>query len=227
MFQRFFQRDNQIEWTLLPKTYANGSREHHSGKVLLPQICLATLVEKQVNTPYVFKISAHGGIAYTHAGVHEFTDEIQDIVLPQWMYDQLTLDEHPVTVTCAELPKGSFIRLLPQSKEFLEIENPKPALESALRNYQVLSPGDTISLYFEEEFKHILFTVSEIKPAGEGISIIDTDLEVDFLPPADYEVIPVQTADSLVVKKEDQLELTDPFYHAKPALGVVFMGIPN
>ncbi len=91
----------------------------------------------------------------------------------------------PVEVDYTTAPKGKFIKLLPQNKEFLEIESPKGELK-ALRNYQVLSHGDTIELALEGEFKTMMFTVVEIRPAGEAISIMDTGLEVEFLPPADY-----------------------------------------
>lgn len=223
MFQRFFRQRNDLEWRLTPKLYPRESKENHSGKILLPQICLATLVQKQVETPYIFKISAHDGISYTHAGVHEFTEDIQDAVFPEWMFEQLALSNSIVEISCTQLPKGRFIKLLPQSKDFLEIDNPKSALERALRNYQVLSLGDTISLYFEDEFKSIMFTVSEIQPSGEGISIIDTDLEVDFLPPTDYEAKTVPNTDSLIIKTEKYIYIRDPYKKRAEGLGALFL----
>ncbi|OAG29268.1 ubiquitin fusion degradation protein 1 [Nematocida displodere] len=227
MLRRIFGGHNELEWTLIPKVYPKERKEHHSGKILLPLLCLEVLLNKQVEMPYIFKISAHGGISYTHTGVHEFTDDIQDTVLPQWMYDQLALDSSPVEVSCTTLPKGTFIRLLPQSKDFLELEDPKRCLEDALRNYQVLSTGDTISLYFEEEFKQILFTVSEIRPNGEGISIIDTDLEVDFLPPVDYEAEVPAEEPNLLVQTEGGVHLADPYFNHAEGLGVVFLPSPG
>ncbi|KAI5192523.1 ubiquitin fusion degradation protein 1 [Nematocida sp. AWRm77] len=223
MFAEFFRRDSQLLWLLTPQAHSEGSKENHTGKVILPQYCLADLDSKQVETPYVFRISAHDGVSYTHAGVHEFTGENQVVVLPQWMYSQLALDKAPVEITCAALPKGVYIRLLPQSKEFLELENPKLSLEDALRNYQVLSKGDTISLYIKEEFKSILFTVAEIKPEGEGISIIDTDLEVDFLPPSDYKEEKIETGDSLIAGTDKGIFIKDPFFGANKGLGVIFV----
>lgn len=59
-----------------------------------------------------------------------------------------------------------------------------PSLESALRAYSALSKGDIVeitynSLVFE-------FLIMETLPEGPGISIIDTDLEVDFETPVGY-----------------------------------------
>ncbi|EHY66097.1 uncharacterized protein NESG_01349 [Nematocida ausubeli] len=224
MFSRLFSRRNELEWTLTPKRYAPGRNEHHTGKIFLPQLCLITLVSKQVDTPYIFKISANGDISYTHVGVQEFIDEPDEAILPNWLYEQLALDGSPVEISYVSLPKGTFIKLLPQSKDFLEIENPKIALENSLRNYQVLSKGDTISLYIESEFKHILFTVAEIQPEGPGIIIIDTDLEVDFLPPADYVENTAEDASALVhISSDETVSIHDPFFtNSDTRLGVVF-----
>lgn len=225
MFSRLFsRRDNDLEWNLTPVRYSAGKTEHHSGKIFLPHMCLVTLVSKQVETPYIFKISAHGGISYTHVGVQEFIDGSDEVFIPNWLHDQLGIDNTQVEVTCVSLPKGQFIRLLPQSKDFLDIENPKESLEDSLRNYQVLTEGDTISLYIQSEFKHLLFTVAEIKPKGEGISIIDTDLEVDFLPPVDYIENKLEKGEELITVGEDgAIFLSDPFFTGKEdSLGVVF-----
>ncbi|EIJ89034.1 ubiquitin fusion degradation protein 1 [Nematocida parisii] len=224
MFSRLFSRRNELQWTLNPKRYTENKAEHHSGKIFLPQICLVTLISKQVDTPYIFKISANDNISYTHVGVQEFIDEPDEAILPNWLYDQLALDGSPVEITYVSLPKGEFIRLLPQSKDFLEIENPKASLEDSLRNYQVLSEGDTISLYIESEFKPILFTVAEIKPKGPGINIIDTDLEVDFLPPTDYIEDKLDDSSSLMnITDNETISINDPFFtNTAKALGVVF-----
>jgi ubiquitin fusion degradation protein 1 len=187
MFTLFRREEKRDSWLLEPVAYARGVKENFSGKIILPQLCLVDLVQKQVETPYVFKISTHGGISYTHSGVLDFTAEPGIAVLPKWMHEQLSIDGTvPVEIECASAPRGEFIKLLPQQKEFLDVENPKAELEAALRNYQVLSHGDTIELALEGEFKTMMFTVVGIRPVGEVISIIDTDLEVEFLPPADY-----------------------------------------
>lgn len=222
MFGQLFSQRNELEWRLLPNKHPENSKENHTGKVYLPEMCLEELCAKQMQMPYIFRISSHGGISYTHAGVQEFTTEQQYIILPEWMYEQLALDSSPIDVAYVSLPKGRFIKLLPQSRDFLDIENPKIELEKSLRNYQVLSAGDTISLYFESEFKNIMFTVTEIDPPGEGISIVDTDLEVDFLPPADYAVPSPVSAKSLIAATERGIYLRDPDHPDRSVLGVLF-----
>lgn len=189
MLGRLFGRQKEeIEWMLNPVLFEALLEENYSGKVILPQNCLVDLVYKQIETPYAFKVSANGGISYTHTGVLDFTAEEGEVIIPKWMYEQLSIERNtPVKITHTMLPKGVFIKLLPQDISFLKITNPKRELEISLRKYQVLSYGDNVELFLEGECKSMIFTVVEIQPAGDGISIIDTDLQVDFLPPVGYE----------------------------------------
>jgi ubiquitin fusion degradation protein 1 len=57
-------------------------------------------------------------------------------------------------------------------------------LEQALRNFTALTQGDKIEISYNSIIFGLL--VMETKPGGEGISILDTDLEVDFAPPVGY-----------------------------------------
>jgi ubiquitin fusion degradation protein 1 len=57
-------------------------------------------------------------------------------------------------------------------------------LEQALRNFSALTQGDIIEICYNSIVFGLL--VMETKPGGEGINIIDTDLEVDFAPPVGY-----------------------------------------
>lgn len=60
-------------------------------------------------------------------------------------------------------------------------------LENVFRNFSTLTKGDIISISYNRKIYDIL--VMEIKPdraPKHGISIIETDLEVDFAPPLGY-----------------------------------------
>lgn len=105
--------------------------------------------------------------------------------LPVWMMRMLTLqDGDPIHIQGTRLPKGKFVKLQPQTVDFLEISDPKAVLEQALRNYPTLTPGDIIEISYNCLTFEIL--IMEIEPSAEGISIIETDLEVDFAPPKGY-----------------------------------------
>lgn len=58
------------------------------------------------------------------------------------------------------------------------------SLEQALRNFSALTQGDTIEISYNSIVFGLL--VMEAHPGGEGIDVLDTDLEVDFAAPRGY-----------------------------------------
>jgi len=88
-----------------------------------------------------------------------------------------------LSVESVSLPTAKFVRFQPQSKDFLDISNPKAVLETALRNFNCLTKGDLIAInYLNRNYE---LCVLELKPA-DAVSIIECDMEVDFAPPIDY-----------------------------------------
>ena len=57
-------------------------------------------------------------------------------------------------------------------------------LEQAMRNFTALTQGDIIEISYNSIVFGLL--VMEATPGGEGILVIDTDLEVDFAAPVGY-----------------------------------------
>ncbi|KAG0279165.1 ubiquitin fusion degradation protein [Linnemannia exigua] len=157
---------------------------NHGGKIILPQSALAKLASLHIQYPMLFELSK--GSQSTHAGVLEFIAEEGRVYLPHWMMKTLTLSEGDlVTVKSAGLPLGSFVKIQPQSVDFLDISDPKAVLENAFRNFSTLTKGDNIEISYNDKIYGIL--VMEIKPPGVGISIVETDLEVDFEAPVGYQ----------------------------------------
>ncbi|KAI7817927.1 ubiquitin fusion degradation protein UFD1 [Gamsiella multidivaricata] len=170
---------------------------NHGGKIILPQSALAKLASLHIQYPMLFELTR--GSQSTHAGVLEFIAEEGRVYLPHWMMKTLTLSEGDlVTVKSVGLPLGSFVKIQPQSVDFLDISDPKAVLENALRNFSTLTVGDNIEISYNEKIYGIL--VMEIKPPGVGISIVETDLEVDFAPPVGYqEPVPVPRGRPIMV----------------------------
>ncbi|KAI0929129.1 hypothetical protein AcW1_006154 [Taiwanofungus camphoratus] len=154
--------------------------------VIMPPSALANLTAMDLESPWMFKLNNPSNpAASTHAGVLEFIAEEGCVHLPHWMMKTLRLDEgDPIRITGAELPKGKFVKLQAQSPIFLEITDPKAVLEQALRHFSVLTQGDIIEISYNSIVFGLL--VMETQPGGEGISVLDTDLEVDFAPPVGY-----------------------------------------
>jgi ubiquitin fusion degradation protein 1 len=91
-----------------------------------------------------------------------------------------------IQIKSTDLPSGSFIKLQPQSTSFLDISDPKAVLENAMRNFSALTKGDIFSFAYNDQVYEI--AALEVKPEGDkhAISVLETDLEVDFAPPVGY-----------------------------------------
>lgn len=101
------------------------------------------------------------------------------------MMRQLGLNEgDPVRLNGTTLPKGTFVKIQPQTVDFLEISDPKAVLEQAFRNFSCLTKGDIVEISYNCLTFEIL--IMETVPDADAILIIDTDLNVDFAPPKGY-----------------------------------------
>lgn len=89
-----------------------------------------------------------------------------------------------VTVHAKQLPKGTFVKLRPLEAGY-NPEDWKSLLEEHLRsNFTTLTHGEVLVVHGgrgsggkREEFR---FLVDGFKPEGDGICVVDTDLEVDI-----------------------------------------------
>jgi ubiquitin fusion degradation protein 1 len=60
-----------------------------------------------------------------------------------------------IHVKSATLPKGSYVKLQPQSSTFLDISNPKAVLETRLRNFSTMTVGDVIKIEYNKNWYYI------------------------------------------------------------------------
>lgn len=148
---------------------------------------LSDLTVMNLPLPYIFEISHENQILRTKCTVGNFMDYEGEVILPNWMWEQLSLKTAKYAhISYVRIPCGKSIKLLPHSTDFLKVENPRAELETALRNYGVVTLGDEIRLNFQE-FKNMAFTVTHIDPDYEGsIYIVDTDLNAEFEEPLGY-----------------------------------------
>ncbi|CAF1383839.1 unnamed protein product [Rotaria sp. Silwood1] len=161
----------------------NQKNVENGGKIILPEAALAQLVE-QTNV-MLFKLTNPKCNRSTHCGVLEFIpNEDSHCFLPYWMMNYLLLNDgddiHIESVH--SLPVGTFVCFQPQSKDFLDISNPRAVLEHVLRNFSCLTKGDLITInYLNRNYE---LSVLELKPSN-AVSIIECDIEVDFAPSID------------------------------------------
>jgi len=186
----------------------------YGGKIILPQSALEKLSRLNISYPMLFKLINGDRNVHTHAGVLEFIAEEGRAYLPHWMMNALQVEQGEIIeIKNTSLPLGTFVRIQPQSVDFLDISDPKAVLENAFRNFATLTQGDIIQIIYNNKVYEI--KVLEIKPSYDdhgGISIMETDLEVDFAPPVGY-VEPSQVPQSIPMGSKmiiDEAKTTKP-----------------
>lgn len=157
------------------------------GKIFLPPSALNKLTMLHIRYPMLFELLNEKENLKTFSGVLEFVAEEGRVYLPQWMMETLHVQPGSVLkVTNQDVPLGKFVKIEPQSVDFLDISDPKAVLENALRKFSTLTVNDVIRInYNDNEFG---IKVLEVKPesAFNSICVIETDLETDFAPPVGY-----------------------------------------
>ncbi|OEJ86017.1 Ubiquitin fusion degradation protein 1 [Hanseniaspora osmophila] len=172
-----------------PIDMMNGSKSsaNNSGKIFLPPSALNKLIMLNIRYPMLFELKSPDSSKITHAGVWEFVAEEGRVYLPNWMMSVLKAKPGSLLhVSSTDVPLGKFVKLEPQSVDFLEITNPKAVLENALRNFSTLTVEDIIDIEYNGSVYKI--RVVEVKPENKAnsICVIETDLETDFAPPVGY-----------------------------------------
>ncbi|MCJ1367447.1 hypothetical protein MMC16_006580 [Acarospora aff. strigata] len=167
--------------------------------------------QQQLPHPLTFRLvnPSNGRIVY--AGIREFSAEDSEIGLSPFLRESLGLGDggivqdsrdadsveettegaaaHPkvdeaqpkITVHAKEVPKGTYVRLRPLEAGY-DPEDWKALLERHLRdNFTTLTHGEILSVPGgrDQQFR---FLVDKLVPSGDGICIVDTDLEVDIEP---------------------------------------------
>ncbi|KAG0666585.1 ubiquitin fusion degradation protein [Rhodotorula mucilaginosa] len=163
------------------RSYGGGrSNLMFGGKIVMPPSALEEITQLDIDLPLDFELTNPlNPELNTHAGVLEF------IADEGCMMDQLRLNEgDPIRIVGGRYPKGKMIKIQPQSVDFLEVSDPKALLEGVMRNYSCLTAGDIIEIGYHTLTFRLL--IMEITPPGPAISVLDTDLEVDFAPPVGY-----------------------------------------
>lgn len=157
------------------------------GKIFLPPSALSKLSMLNIRYPMLFKLTANESGNVTHGGVLEFIAEEGRVYLPQWMMETLGIQPGSLLqISSADVPLGQFVKLEPQSVDFLDISDPKAVLENVLRNFSTLTVDDVIEIsYNGKTFK---IKILEVKPesSSKSICVIETDLVTDFAPPVGY-----------------------------------------
>lgn len=169
------------EYACYPVSFIGKDDMENGNKILLPQSALNALARRHISWPMLFEVCNPNIDKKTHSGVLEFISDEGTCHMPYWMMQQLLLSEGDIVrVTNVSLPKGTFAKLKPLSKDFVELSNHRAVLETALRNYATLTVGDNIIINYLGKSYEI--SILDLKPST-ACTIIETDVEVEFEEP--------------------------------------------
>ena len=180
----------------------NKQRIDEGDKIIMPASCLDILARLNISYPMLFELTNTANGRKTHCGVLEFVAPEGNIFLPDWMMQNLYLEpDNVVQIRSVNMKKGTHVIFRPHTVEFIELQNPKVILEKKLRWYSALTKGDTIVIKHADKQYNI--DVIDVKP-GSAISIIETDLNTEFVEPLDYKDTKIEEpeAETLVNKNE-------------------------
>ncbi len=167
-----------------PVVMANKANLENGDKIILPASSLDHLARLRVTYPMMFRLVNKSTGQSTHCGVMEFSAEVGVCYATFWLMQNLLLESGSIVdISNVTLPKGTFVKFQPHTTKFTQLTNPRAVLENALRNFSCLTKDQTIAIQHGDETFHL--DVLEVKP-GNAISIVETDVNVDFAPPKDY-----------------------------------------
>ncbi|GAW17481.1 hypothetical protein ANO14919_069380 [Xylariales sp. No.14919] len=164
--------------------------------------------QQQLPNPLMFRLVNQANGNTVHAGIREFSARENEVLLSPYLMealgigpDRLASPHHPsssvddididaepsaapstgpqITIHARQLPKGTYVRLRPLEAGY----NPddwKSLLERQLReSFTTLTSGAFLSVrgVKGETFR---FLIDQFRPEGDGVCVVDTDLEVDI-----------------------------------------------
>mmetsp|Transcript_37563 Transcript_37563/g.94215 ORF Transcript_37563/g.94215 Transcript_37563/m.94215 type:complete len:203 (-) Transcript_37563:1275-1883(-) len=168
-----------------PVSFIQKSELEKGDKIILPPSILEHLSALDVDWPLMFELKSKFSGRITHCGVMEFIADEGCAYIPYWMMQNLAICEgEKINFRYKHLEKGTFVKIQPQTYDFLDISNTKAVLEAKLRNFTCLTKSDTIAIEYNDMIYWL--NVIEVKP-GNAISIVETDVNVDFIAPNNNE----------------------------------------
>jgi hypothetical protein len=175
-----------VSFNFLP----NEITKNNLGKIIISNYILEQILGSDQerediigDEPLMFKITSLNGKSI-YVGMHDSI--IDDKCYCHYrILQELFIDENSeVNLEVIKLPKGNKVKIQPSNKDFLEIEDFKSVLEHNLvQNYNVISKGSNITI--EHQSKLYDLQIIELEPQ-DAVSLFNTDIEVEFIPPADY-----------------------------------------
>ena len=157
----------------------NKNNYNEGDKIILPMAEFSLLQPDETGGPICLKIKNPKHDGFIHVGVLEFSTVEGNCHLPHWLMFQLLLDEgDPVEVSrVSNVSSAEFVKMRPQTQEFLQLTDPKAVLEVALRKFTYLTVNSWICIrYCDNDY---FLDVIELRP-GDVACVLDTDCILEF-----------------------------------------------
>ena len=185
---RVLNNDLNFSFNCLPYVffhdYENYKHIEFTNKLILPKYILNELSKyENINYPLYFKINNYNFLF----SVLEFVEDIDAVYVSNEMFRLLKCEENSlinINFNNQVIDKGTKIIIQPHNSNFYDIQDAKKYFEThILNNYSILQDEQIISL--PHDIDRLYFNIIKCEPKSI-ISIIDTDLEVEFIPSLDY-----------------------------------------
>lgn len=154
------------------------------GKVILPESALQRMSAiHNLPSPIIVRINSPFGQASVTCGCISFDGNRGEVVVPVWMFKQLMVNDSDFVIVNAltsTMAVGQSVTVQPQDSSFFDISNSRPVLEYSLRNFDCLTEGDMLQIYYIDQIYDVL--VVSTQPARQ-ILIVNCDLNVEFREP--------------------------------------------
>jgi hypothetical protein len=164
--------------------------KNNLGKIIISNYILEQILkdnqdEEEFNSgePLIFKITNFNGKSI-YVGMHDSIIDEKCYCHYRILQELFIEENSEVQLEVVKLPKGTKVKIQPSNKDFLEIQDFKSVLEvNLVQNYNVISKGVNITI--EHNSRLYDLQIVDLEPQDE-VSLFNTDIEVEFLPPADY-----------------------------------------
>ena len=178
-------------WSLqcLSSVFNPNGKDLVGDNIIVPQRILEEVEYlERASYQFVIKNETRTGTHTICCRVEEFCSGDEMVVyVPDWIMQNLYTDDNEIVVLSlmqSELGKAKKVVIQPHDSLFLTLDDHKGVLENSLRRFSSLTKGTSIMIKHDNE-PHSL-SVIDTDPTHQYVSLIDTDLEVEFMPPLDY-----------------------------------------
>ncbi|GMP64021.1 hypothetical protein CsSME_00025474 [Camellia sinensis var. sinensis] len=149
-----------------PASFIDKPQIENGDKIIMPPSALDRLASLHIDYPMLFELRNAATERISHCGVLEFIAEEGMIYMPYWMMENLLLQEGDIVrVKNMTLPKGTYVKLQPHTKDFLDISNPKAILETTLRNFSCLTTDCEVDFAPPLDYKEPEKLVAAVPPS--------------------------------------------------------------